>query len=440
MRPLTGNLIIAAHLRGQKKAPFLPRDRVEASRDERVRRIVRHAMRTVPYYRELGIDPREIRTAKDLDALPLLEPETVRADPDRFLSRSRRARNSLECRTSGSFGRPLELHHDQRSVLANIAYGERERAPVVELCGSFRPRELHLGFNGSNFGRVLDFYASNTRLPVKPRRDWLLMVSPFEEIVAAINERQPDLLTGYASFVETFFRTLWARGIEIHVPKVVMAVGEPLTTEARGWIERELGTVVMSRYCAVESFKIGYFCEKRTGFHLHEDLCHLRVLADDGRDAPPGEPGEVVISNLVNHASVLLNYRLGDVAAFADEPCSCGRTHRLLAAVPGRVEDMLPLANGGRLHPDAVRSVLADDRQVLEYQLVQHDHGRFELKLMTTDEREFSNARDRAVRRLQPLLGRDAVIEASHHPDLGRAERERTGKFRRVDSRQVSKV
>ncbi len=149
MRRLTGNAVVAAHLRGQKKAPFLTREQIEASRDKRVRRIVRHAVSTVPYYRELGIDAREIRSAKDLDAFPLLEPATVRADPDRFLSQSRRGRNSLACWTSGSFGRPLEIHHDRRSVLANIGYGERERAPVVELCGSFRPRELHLGFEGS---------------------------------------------------------------------------------------------------------------------------------------------------------------------------------------------------------------------------------------------------------------------------------------------------
>ena len=131
MRRLTGNVVIAAHLRGQRKAPFLTRERIEAMRDKRVRRIVRHAVRTVPYYRELGIDPREIRNAQDLDALPLLEPETVRANPDKFLSRSRRGRNSLACWTSGSFGRPLEVRHDRRSVLANIAYGERERAPVI---------------------------------------------------------------------------------------------------------------------------------------------------------------------------------------------------------------------------------------------------------------------------------------------------------------------
>ena len=59
---------------------------------------------------------------------------------------------------------------------------------------------------------------------------------------------------------------------------------------------------VMSRYCAVEAFKIGYFCEERTGFHLHDDLCHVRIVRADGTARRAGEPGEIVISNLVNHA------------------------------------------------------------------------------------------------------------------------------------------
>jgi phenylacetate-CoA ligase len=439
MTRLGGSLIVIARLRGQKQAPFLPRAKIDALRDRRVRRIVAHAARTVPYYRDLfaqlGMDPREIRGAGGLDALPLLDPELVRADPALFVSRSRRARHSLTL-TSGSIGRrPLELRHDRRSLLANIAYGERERAPVIELCGgSFRPRELHIGYEGSNFRRVLAFYRRNSRMPA-PRRQSLTMATPFEEIVAAINESRPDLVTAYGGFLEVFFRTLVARGLEIHVPKVVMYMGEPLPAERRRWIESELGARVMSRYCATESFKIGYFCEQGTGFHLHDDLCHVRVLRDDGRAAAPGEMGEIVISNLVNYASVLLNYPMGDLAALLEGECPCGRRHRLMSEVQGRIEDVIPLPSGEHLHPRAVWSVFKDDRRVLQYQLIQHELRQFELKLVTVDDQAFADSRDRAVRELQSLLGEDAKVTASQHAELGRGERERSGKFRAVESR-----
>ena len=439
MRWAIGNLIVLAHLRGQRRVPFLPRARIEALRDARIRHIVRYAVRTVPYYRDLfareRIDPRDVRGARELDALPLTDPAVVRRDPGLFLSRSRRARGALAFLTSGSSGSPLEIRHDRRSVLANIAYGERERAPVIELTGgAFRPVELYIGYGTSNFRKVLEFYVRHTRLP-PPRRTTVSMSAPFEEIAAAINRVRPDLVTAYGGFLEVFLRTLDARGLEMHRPRAIMYMGETLPSGTREWIERHLGIPVMSRYCAAEAFKIGYFCTERTGFHLHDDLCHVRVLTPDRRDAAPGEAGEIVISNLVNHATVLLNYPMGDIAALAGEPCPCGRTHRRLSEIQGRVEDVIPLPDGRFVHPRAVWAIFKEDRDVLQYQLVQHELRRFDLRLVTSAAGAFPASRDRAVRQLRALLGADARIDVAFHPELGRLERQATGKFRAVHSK-----
>ena len=92
----------------------------------------------------------------------------------------------------------------------------------------------------------------------------------------------------------------------------------------REFIEGTFGIPVFSRYNAMEAFKIGFFCEQRSGFHIHDDLCHVRIVGDDGQTLPPGQQGQVVISNLVNRATVLLNYRLGDVASISTARCACG--------------------------------------------------------------------------------------------------------------------
>lgn len=60
----------------------------------------------------------------------------------------------------------------------------------------------------------------------------------------------------------------------------------------------------------------------------------------------PGEPGDVVISGLFNRAMVLLNYRLGDRAVLATEPCPCGRTLPVLARLEGRRSEIVELADG----------------------------------------------------------------------------------------------
>jgi phenylacetate-CoA ligase len=188
---------------------------------------------------------------------------------------------------------------------------------------------------------------------------------------------------------------------------------------------------VLSRYNAVEAFKIGYFCEQRTGFHIHEDLCHVRIVGPDGGSAPAGQPGEVVISNLVNRAAVLLNYPIGDLASMSDEACSCGRTFRVLSELEGRREDILPLADGRFVHPRAVWQVFKDDREVLQYQLTQPEPRRFALRLVTVDDQAFRRVVDRALPRIEELLGGDAAIDVSLGSQLDRHE---GGKFRVVGS------
>ncbi|MGH7176868.1 MAG: hypothetical protein ACREJC_05770 [Tepidisphaeraceae bacterium] len=178
----------------------------------------------------------------------------------------------------------------------------------------------------------------------------------------------------------------------------------------------------MSRYSAAEVFKIGFFCEQRTGFHIHEDLCHLRIVGADGRTLPAGQVGEIVVTNLVNRASVLLNYRIGDVGSIRDLGCPCGRTFRLLSELEGRVEDIMPLPGGRFVHPRAMWEVFQHHPQVLQYQVVQHEIQRFELRLVTANETAFQDALEQIMPALQRVFGADAKINASRLSEFIRTE------------------
>ena len=212
---------------------------------------------------------------------------------------------------------------------------------------------------------------------------------------------------------------------------MVMYMGEALPHGGREQIEGTFGIPVMSRYSAAEAFKIAFYCEQRTGFHLHEDLCHVRVVGADGATAAPGEVGRILLSNLVNRASVLLNYPVGDLGAIATEPCPCGRSFRVLSELEGRVEDILPLPDGRFVHPRAVWQVFQGDPEVLQYQLNQHEPDRFELRLATVDVRSYERAEARARPLLETLLGPDARIEARR---VSESEPRGDGKFRAVAS------
>jgi hypothetical protein len=103
----------------------------------------------------------------------------------------------------------------------------------------------------------------------------------------------------------------------------------------------------------------------------------------------------------------------------------------LLSELEGRVEDILPLANGSFVHPRAIWQVFKADAGVLQYQLTQHAPRRFELTLVTLDDRAFERALVRALPELERLLGPDATIDSKRQGEL---DRRRGGKFRAVRS------
>jgi phenylacetate-CoA ligase len=429
-RRLWGAVVIASYVRGQRRATFLPRAELDALRDQRIRRMVRYAAKYVPFYRETfardGIEPERIRGAADLDRLPVLDKDLVRARPEYFVAETAAARRGLSFLTSGSTGRPVSIRHDRRSLLANIAFGEREREIVNRACGgSFRPTELYVSYETSTFKKVEAFYAENALLPVRPLRRFVSLLEPVDRVVAIANEERPDLLVGYGGWLDLFFKTVHARSLPLHRPKLVLYMGEALSTDGRQLIEEGFGIPVMSRYNAVESFKIGFFCEQRTGFHVHRDLCHVRVVGPGGENRAPGEPGALVISNLINRATVLLNYPIGDVASLSAEPCACGRTFRTLSELEGRVEDTLHLSDGHFVHPRAVWQIFKKDPEVLQYRLIQKEPRHFAVELATVDDAAFARVVGRALPELERLLGPDATFETSRHERLLRRQGEK---------------
>ena len=434
LRKLYGNGVVLANLRGQRRLPYLPEEELHALRDQRLRKMVRYAVATVPYYRRVfqaqRIDPRDIYSVDDLAQLPLIDKQTVRETPELFVSTSRQGRKSIPFLTSGSTGIPLQVYHDSYSLLANIAFGERERAVVTNLCNtSLGYKEAYIFYAGSIGERVRRLYEQRTFIPVRPQRLSLSILSPIEDIVQAINHFRPDVIISYGSYLETLFRLLHLRQLQMHLPQALIYASDAMTSYGRRFIEENFALPVLSRYSAAEAFKIGFVCEERKAFHLHADLCHLKIVDQSGEQVADGERGEVVISNLINRGTVLLNYRLGDLAVISPQHCSCGRTLPLLADLEGRVEDTIFLPDGEFIHPRAVWAVFKQKPQVLRYQLIQQTPQRFELKLVTVDRATYDVVLDNILTQLRQLLGDGISLKSSYYPTLDPPP---TGKFRSV--------
>jgi len=436
LRKIYGNSVVLATVLSRRGIEYRNREKIERLRDGNVRKLVRYAARNVPYYREWfrehNFDPREIKTAADLVRLPVLDKATVIQDPERFRSGSRRGRSAIKFSTSGSTGLPLTFYHDRRSILANMAHSEPARTVKTDLTGKlFGFSILTVNRTDSTGLRVRTFCSDHTFIPIRPQKMRLDIIDPLEKVIESIRQFKPEIIASYGSYLELLFRYIHERNIEIPLPKLVRFGADGMTEPGRKLITEQFGLPVLASYNAVECFKIGFQCGQGPAYHLYEDLCHVRIASEVGETLPAGEKGAVIISNLVNRGTVLLNYKLGDIASLSNEPCGCGRTLRLLADLEGRVEDILILADDRFLHPRAIWAVLRTVKGLLRYQFVQHEPDRFELKLVTITEDAYAKIVEQVSSQFQSLLGQTAHLVVRRHDDL---PPDRSGKFRAVIS------
>jgi phenylacetate-CoA ligase len=98
--------------------------------------------------------------------------------------------------------------------------------------------------------------------------------------------------------------------------------------------------------------------------HLWEDHFILEVIDPKTEEPlPDGEAGELVLTTLCRDAMPLLRYRTRDMTSVVPGSCACGRTHRRLARITGRADDML-IVRGVNVYPQQIERVLMGIPQV----------------------------------------------------------------------------
>jgi len=418
---------IASHLRGQRRWAFLPPDVIRRAQLRRLRRILAHAFCHVPHYQEAmrrrGLTPADFRTVDDLARLPLIERDQVQSDPERFYSRAIPDSQCLTLTTSGSCGIPIRIRLDLPAVFQSAAHTGRERANVTPLLGrEFGYREAMIVPNVAQTTLVLDFCHKHAWFPPGRRvqRRTYRIDAPLDHTVAALNDFKPDLLFSYGSYIGLLLAHVRAAGAPFHAPRALTYSADTLPLPVRRLLLEELCIPVFAWYRAVEAFNMGQECDHHRGIHLNDDLHPLRLVDAEGRPAPKGEAGDVVVSNLVNRATVLLNYRLGDRAALLPEPCSCGRSLPLLSFPPGRGDDFAVLPSGDLAHYTTIHDELLHGEPVWAAQAVQVSPSHFDVVAVPRECCDPSAMAARLAQRLSHRLRANLTVSVTLADSLPR--------------------
>jgi phenylacetate-CoA ligase len=202
------------------------------------------------------------------------------------------------------------------------------------------------------------------------------------------------------------------------LPKAIIYGADRMADADRRLIEDQLGVAVFSFYQAAEALRIAFQCEERKGLHLSLDQIAVRVIDSAGRNIGPGGSGEIVISNLLNRATVLLNYRLGDVVTLGHGRCPCGRNLPMLERVDGRADDLVVLPDGSSVHALGILNGLQAVPGVVQVQLVQEEMRRFRLLVVWQENAPWTDGEASLRSSFAGGLGKDARLSIERVPAI----------------------
>ena len=352
-----------------------------------LRRLLSHAQRNVPYWREtfarVGFDPRDVKRRADLAPLPVLTRDIVR-ERYRDLVDPARTRTNIHKGTSGSTGTPLEFEYCRQSEawrqatrLRGYAWsGYRPGLPVFyywamvgDLPGGARGLKIRLD---RAFKR--ETYVDSMTQDEVSRRGAL----------ATLRRTRPSFIVCYTQSCAQFARWIIDTGARDWDDIPVLCGAEAVLPGDRAVLSRAFGPHIHETYGSRETMLLAAECEAHDGMHLMEENVLVEV-AQAGRPVAHGETGDVLVTDLHNYGMPFIRYQNGDVGTMGPTaPCACGRGLRKLVRVDGRRADTLFDREGNPIPGIVFHVLFSDVRQevVRQFQAVQRAQGDVLLKVV----------------------------------------------------------
>ncbi|MDX6698502.1 MAG: hypothetical protein QOE65_1899 [Solirubrobacteraceae bacterium] len=419
------------------RAGFAERDSYDADRwlewqTRRLRDMLRLAW-DAPYYRErwpaLGFAPADVDsfTLDDLARIPPLEKEDVRRAPRDMCPGGRPGRGVSAWYTSGSTGTPLTIYHSREDFRRGLAMRDARYSSYLGVDHTMPHATIR--------GRVVvpdpdspgPFHRYNRAEKQTYFSPYHLGPETVRAYVDAFWKARPVWVEGYANSVHDLAFLALQQGIECPQLKAIVTTAEPSSERLRADVRRAFGCRATEDYGLVEESAMALECEHGS-LHVFPDCGYVEILDPHDRPCPPGEPGELVATSFIREAQPFIRYRTGDMAAWSDAPCPCGRQTPVLAAIEGRLDDVLVGRDGRRL--GRLSTVPKHLPGVVFMQFVQERPGAVLVRVVSEGALAAA-VTDEVRRRLRTRLGSDLEVDFERVDELERTAR---GKVRTVVS------
>lgn len=181
--------------------------------------------------------------------------------------------------------------------------------------------------------------------------------------LAMLCATKPTVLLSTPTYALRLAEVARAEGIDLRScgVRVTIHAGEPGASipSIRARIEDAWGASAFDHAGATEVGAFALPCETKAALHLNEAEFIVEVLDPaTGVPTPPGERGELVVTNLGRGGWPVIRYRTGDLVTMGTRRCECGRSFLSLpGGVIGRVDDLM-IVRGVNVYPSAIEAIV----------------------------------------------------------------------------------
>ncbi|MFC1847996.1 phenylacetate--CoA ligase family protein [Chloroflexota bacterium] len=333
--------------------------------NKRLRNIIKYAYHNAPAVKNrldsVGISPTDIRATKDLEKLPKIKKDDL-------------IRLQREAPPYGGY-LTVPLSELRRIYISpgptydvfsrNIAYSR------------YLYKEL-----GSKHGDIVMITATYHMVPAG-----LVLDSCFDLLGITIvptgpgqTELQVQIMrelgvTGYCGF-PSFLMTIiqkaeelgcdFRRDFKLHW---AMIMGERHGVQLRKVFENDYNLATWQSYGTADVGFAACECRAKEGMHILDDDMFIEICdPQTGKQLGAGEVGEIVATSF-DKIYPLIRLGTGDLATYADEPCSCGRTVPRISNILGMVGDHIRV-KGLFIHKGEVQELISKIPEIARVQAV----------------------------------------------------------------------
>jgi len=348
------------------------RKQLEAYQDRKLRKLILHAGRQVPYYRnlfeEIGLQPEGFRGRADMHRIPLLDKEIFRRRAEEFIADNAKKFRPKWSQTSGSTGTPIKfmLSDDSRANDAAAiirAYQWAGYYPGKRIFSVRGLPEESWEFKYNLLGTSLNFDS------IKLTKESAIRV--LEEI----KKLRPRVYSGYPFSLIMLSRIAHDEKIEIPPGRYVIVTGETTTENNRKVLEDAYGGKVFDVYGMTENAIMITECEYGNK-HVIDDFAYHEFVDDNGNILETEGRGEIVGTSYYNYAMPLIRYKTRDNVTLKPhgEVCKCRRNFRMVQQIEGRKDDFIKTPEGRLLRMIHLALTLGKGIVVSQYVQDAPDH------------------------------------------------------------------